>query len=245
MTTTSSDSTDTLGDDRTEVSGSHEPPSWTPPVAREPRPPRRPRRTGLLLLWPTLAAIALAEGLLGIWDIDHHVASGAWVAVALGIVGVALVIGAYVGRPGGLILIGLPRIPALIATSVLAGAHWQTRTVRYAPTAAVLLEDHYRIDNGRLDVDLRDIGDPASLDGRTVAISLGAGEITVEPPPGTRVVVDARIRYAGDIQAGDREQSGFGNHVQTVVDTSHGRAGAPTLTLDLDARVGHIFIQEN
>jgi hypothetical protein len=192
-----------------------------------------------------VAAIALAEGLLGIWDIDHRVASGAWVALALAIVGIGLVIGAYVGRPGGLILIGLPLIPALIASSVLGGAHWETRTVTYTPTTSASLLSGYDITNGRLDLDLSSVSDPKALDGRNVDLSLGAGKITVELPPGTRAEVDAAIRYGGEIQVGNRDQSGFNSHLVTTVASAGAAADAPTVHLTIRARVGQIYIEGN
>ena len=41
--------------------------------------------------------------------------------------------------------------------------------------------------------------DLSALDGRELAVSLNAGEITVLVPEGLNVDVDADIRYAGEI----------------------------------------------
>ena len=80
--------------------------AWTPPV-RTPRP-RDPRRRGPILFWFTLALIALAVGILGMVDVSGvDVPGSAYPALALGITGVMLVVGAFFGRAGGLILLGL------------------------------------------------------------------------------------------------------------------------------------------
>ena len=48
-----------------------QPPAWMPPPPPAYVPPPRPRRTGLVLFWPTLALIAIALGILGIVDVEQ------------------------------------------------------------------------------------------------------------------------------------------------------------------------------
>ena len=92
-----------------------QPPAYVaPPVAyRVPNP----RRRGPILFWFTLALIALSEGLLGMVDLaGANVAGSAYPALAVAICGVMLLVGAFFGRAGGIILLGL------IASASLAGA---------------------------------------------------------------------------------------------------------------------------
>ncbi|WP_310964638.1 PspC domain-containing protein [Nocardioides terrisoli] len=219
-----------------------------PPTAWRPPPPsyrpKRPERVGLVLFWPTLALIAVGLGALGIYDIDHHVATGAWAAVPLGIIGVMLVVGAFVGRPGGLILLGLLALPALAVTTAVGSAgHWEARTVHYAPASAAQVQDDYRISNGSLVVDLSTVSDPTALAGRQLDLRMNAGEIRVVLPPGVRASVDASLGFAGDVQVGSREQSGFGPELHRIVPGGGASASAPLMTLDVHGHVGHIQIE--
>ena len=83
------------------------PPAWMPPSPQAYVPPPKPRRTGIVLFWPTLALIAIGLGILGIIDVDASVPPSAYVALALAITAVMLIVGAFVGRPGGLIALGI------------------------------------------------------------------------------------------------------------------------------------------
>jgi hypothetical protein len=83
----------------------------------------------------------------------------------------------------------------------------------------------------------------SALDGRELAVSLNAGDITVFVPEGLNVDIDADIRYAGEISVGDQSREGFGQSVSRTLSTSS-KPGTPTLDLDLDARVGAISVEE-
>ena len=99
-----------------------QPPAWMPPPPPAYVPPARPRRTGLLLFWPTLALIAIGLGLLGIYDISNAVTISAYAALAVTVTAVMLLVGAFVGRPGGLIALGLASSLALLITSIVGAA---------------------------------------------------------------------------------------------------------------------------
>ncbi len=76
--------------------------AWAPPPYVPPGPrASRPRRTGLVLFWPTLALIVVALGVLGIYDASHAVEVAAYPALALAVTGGMLVVGAFRdGRAG-------------------------------------------------------------------------------------------------------------------------------------------------
>ena len=75
----------------------------TPPAAQVARArPWPPKRRGPVLFWFTMALIALAEGLLGIVDLANvDVVPSAYPALAVAIIGVMLLVGAFFGRAGG------------------------------------------------------------------------------------------------------------------------------------------------
>jgi phage shock protein PspC (stress-responsive transcriptional regulator) len=223
------------------------PPAWMPPQPPAYLPPPRPRRTGLVLFWPTLALIAIALGTLGIFDTSHPVLVSAYAALALGIIGLALLVGAFVGRPGGLIAIGLLASLALLVTGAVDAATdgnaTHNKDLRSVPSTSAELSSGYHIPQGTMEIDLTRISDLAALDGRTLDLGLNAGEITVLVPDGLNVHVDADIRYAGEINVGDEQRGGLGVGVEKTLTTSTA-PGTPTLELHVEARVGQINVDQ-
>ena len=95
-------------------------PPWLAPSQPAPAYQPPPRKRGTRLFGPTLALIAIALGALGLYDAaGGHVDDAAYAALALAVVGVMLVVGAFVGRPGGLIFLGIVAAFALAVTSVV------------------------------------------------------------------------------------------------------------------------------
>ena len=210
-------------------------------------PPPRPRRTGLVLFWPTLALIAIALGTLGIFDTSSSVTISAYAALAVAITGVMLLVGAFVGRPGGLIALGLAASLGLgITSAVDAATDGDTRgeNLTASPITSDQVKSTYRVPNGSLHLDLSNVKDVAALDGRRIEVRLNAGDIDVELPPGVNAVVDADIDLAGAIDIGAFHRDGFGPSLTRTI-TGSTSPDAPTITLDIDARVGQITVEQN
>jgi phage shock protein PspC (stress-responsive transcriptional regulator) len=214
-------------------------PSWSPPpyVARPPRP----RRQGLKLFWPTLALVAIALGILGLYEnAGNTVLDAAYPALALAITGVMLVVGAFVGRPGGLILIGIVSAFAMAVGSATGGFEGG-KTLNYSPATSSDVQSDYTFDNAELSLDLSRISDPEALDGDTIRVDGGAGRIEVVLPRNVIVDVDANIRVVGGYTIGDSEGGGFQQSPST---TFGGSPGDPTVHLDLGLRVGEIDVRQ-
>lgn len=215
-------------------------PPWSYPpssVAVEPKPDRGP-----LLFGPTVALLLLALGLLASYDVaGGDVTAAAYAALAVAVVGAMLVVGSVAGRAGGLILLGLVGALALGVTSAVDDG-WSTQTrLTPAPVAATDVRDRYQITAGQVRLDLTGVTDPENLDGRTVALRATAGELLVLVPDGVDVVVDAEIRFGGEIEVDGLVQSGNDVALRTVVD---GGEQVPTLELDLDLTMGHIEVRQ-
>ncbi len=206
-----------------------------PPAPPYPTPARVDR--GPLLLWPTLAALALALGVLGVVEgTGTPVPGGAYPALALAVVGAMLLLGAFYGRPGGLIALGLVAAVATAGATVSDQVDPGSETI--APTSAGRLDPDYRVGAGEILVDLTAVQDLAALDGRTLELDAGLGRIAVLVPPGLDVVGRARVEGAGDVRA-------FGQRSSQELSLSHdGGPGAPTLTLDVEVTLGEITIDE-
>ncbi|MCW2807746.1 MAG: PspC protein [Marmoricola sp.] len=229
------------------VDPDQQPPAWMPPTASTYVLPPRPRRTGLVLFWPTVALIAIALGTLGILDTSTSVPVSAYAALAVAITGVMLVVGAFVGRPGGLIALGLVSSLALAVTSIVGavddGSGFDSKDLRDVPASAAALDPSYHTPTGSIEIDLTRIRDLAALNGRTVDIGTNAGEITVIVPDGLNVHVAADIRYAGQINVGDEMRDGLGQSLDSTLTTST-TPGTPVLDLDVEVRFGQITVRQ-
>ncbi|MDO9456286.1 PspC domain-containing protein [Nocardioides sp.] len=199
-------------------------------------PVRPSRRRGPVLFWYALAVIALGAGVLGIVDsAGADVPGSAFPAVALGTSAVLLLVGAFWGRAGGLILLGLvsavATAGATVADEVDAG-HIESR-----PTTAASVQDRYDLTFGEIDLDLTRVTDLDALDGRTVEVEVEvAGRILVTVPDDLDVVVlssldEGQVQVFGD-ELGDGDQ-------RTTLD---GGDDAPELTLDVTTVFGEIEI---
>jgi phage shock protein PspC (stress-responsive transcriptional regulator) len=220
-----------------------QPPAWQPPVARPPLVPPRPRRTGVVWFWPTLALIAVGLGVLGIYDSNHVVADGAYPALALAITAVILLVGSFVGRPGGLILLGFLSSVALAGSVVVGGAFGvDARDVHETPTTAAQVRGDYATTVGQIRLDLTGVSDPEALAGREIDLHLRTGHIEVLVPRSLNVAVDADMDVAGGISVPGNDGGGFNHSVQTYLSAVPTSSSAP-LELDIDAKFGQITVE--
>jgi phage shock protein PspC (stress-responsive transcriptional regulator) len=209
----------------------------TPPPAY-PRLPRNPRRRGPILFFFTLALAALGIGVLGILDLaGAPVADPAYPAVVVGACGVMLLVGAFYGRAGGLILVGLLASLALLA--VTAAQQVDGGDIRRTPTTAADVPLDLDTDAGEIVLDLRNVADLAALDGTSIDLESRAGRVEVILPPGLSVDVDAEVHGAGHIELFGSDRGGFS--ISDAVRHSGG-VGTPAITIDADVTFGEIQV---
>ncbi len=210
----------------------------TAPISGGYRPPTPDaRRRGPLLFWFTMALAALAVGGLGIVDLAGvEVAPSAYPALALAVTGLLLLVGAFYGRAGGLILAGLILSVATAGTAVGERVDLDFGDVDRTPVTAEEVADRYQLGVGDLRVDLTEVGDPENLDGRTVDFDLDLGQVEVIVPEGIDVRVVAALDGFGQTRLFDesRDASNTAFH--------DGGDDVPTLTLDARVGVGEINI---
>jgi phage shock protein PspC (stress-responsive transcriptional regulator) len=225
--------------DAGEPLGPQPPAPWQPPAPPPPAP--RPRRTGLVWFWPTLALIAIGLGILAVVGSNQDLPAGSYPALALGIIGGVLVVGAFLGRAGGLIALGIVTAIALAVSTAVGqvGVDWHSQDMHRAPTTAAAVQPSYHVDTGSIYLDLSRVSDPQALDGRLVEVSTNAGQIHVIVPDGMDVQVNADIKFAGDIEVAGDNRNGTNPSLQTSLD---GGENVPQLTLDLHERVGQIVV---
>lgn len=207
---------------------------WQPP---HPPRPVDPRRRGPLLFPFTLALTVLALGVVGTVDLAGvEVAPSVYPATALGVVGLMLVVGAFFGRAGGLILVGLVAAAATALTSVVGND--DIGQVRDTPRSAEQLDAGYELGIGDMVIDLTRI--PADeLDELPSKLELDnrVGHIRViVPDEGLDVEVDAQI-IAGEVVLFDKKSD-------SSQKASHDGGGTdtPTLSIEADMFLGQIEV---
>ena len=133
-----------------------------------------------------------------------------------------------------------------MTSAIEASTDWETggETLRSAPTSAIAVQDTYTVPNGEIRLDLTGVRDVAALDGRQIDLHLNAGEIDVTLPPGVNAIVDANMSFAGDISIDGSHRGGFDQSLTRTI-TGSTDPNAPTITLDIDARVGQITVDQD
>lgn len=212
------------------------PPAYVPPATYVPRPPN-PRKRGPILFWFTLALIALAEGVLGMIDLAGvGVADAAYPALAVGISGLMLVVGAFFGRAGGIIALGL--LATVVLTGATAADRWDGDKVLETPPTAAAVDDRYWLGVGEQVIDLREVADLQRLDGRTIEVEGGVGHIEVILPDGLAATVRADVDGPGNIKVFDLERGG----IDTTLNSYDGSQLDPGITIDAQLGVGQIEV---
>ncbi|WP_164512478.1 PspC domain-containing protein [Nocardioides baekrokdamisoli] len=200
----------------------------------------RPRRNGPVWFGFALATIAVGEGILGLMAAaGHHPNLGAYPALALAVIGAYLIVGAFWGRAGGLIALGIVAAFATVVGTAGNGVG-QGKTLDITPTSAAAVMPSYSLGTGSLTVDLTQVSDQKALDGRVLDLNGTFGRIQLIVPSGTGVIFHGTVRGAGSIQTWDDEHDG---PRATYDHTFPAAAGHPTITVDASIRFGAIQLR--
>ena len=213
---------------------------WTQPVSTTAPPPRRPRS---VLFAATVSCVVIALGVLGAVDsAGGDVAGDAYPALGLAVVGAGLVVGAWLGRSRGLIVVGLV---LAIATAGAVGADRAGRfgrdrvdlTLRPASTAEIPASADYAVGNATYD--LRGVAFSGA--DTAASLSIGAGELVVIVPPDVDVAVTASVGV-GEVFLFTQQSGGPGID-RTLTDLGGDGPGGGSLDLTLDAGVGRVEVR--
>jgi len=212
---------------------------YGPYAQSAPPRPARPRRQRSVLSRLTLSVAALAAGIMVLLDRTGaiHLRATVFLAVLLTIIGVGLLVGAFVGRGRGLIVWGV--LLALLTAGSAATSNlnlqdtgrvtWQPLTVSAVPV------DGYSWGTGDVALDLTRLPANPSPNLTTVTAQLGAGTMIVTVPAGAWFQVKAHVGV-GTIRLPDGQGS---DGLAKSSDTTFGSdLSTPTHRLILDLTVG-------
>lgn len=215
--------------------GPYQPVTTIPvPPKYEPKPKPEPSRLGRL----TFGLILIALGVLGVADMaGADVPGGAYVAAALAMMGVGLIVGAWFGRARGFIFLGL--VMSLLLPAVASGSGMTERsragTVFWNPTSVDRVSDRYEHRFGEATLDLSNVDFAGQEKEISADISFGQIRIVVPPNVDTRVITDVSF---GDADVFGRDVTGVGvNHSND--DLGDDGEGGGRLTIRLNVRFGH------
>lgn len=205
------------------------PTSPVPPTPSSPPPPRRPREP---FTWtPTLLALSVVAITSAVLRLTADPRWVVYVAAALAVVGLALVLSTFTRGGAPLVLLGLALIPSLVVGTVLPSG--RAGDQRVAPTVASQLEPRYEHGFGRFTLDLSGL-DEEDLLGRDVEIDTGLGETVVVVPEGVPVRSEICTR-AGDLDLLGERTSGL----QVCLDQP---GTGPALTIDVQHTAGRVEV---
>jgi len=212
----------------------------------------RARRERSFLGVLTLGIALAAWGGLAILDSVGAVslAAGRGLSLALLVLGVGLVVGAFVGRARWLILPALLLMPvAVLATVVNLDLHEGFADRRIVVDRADQLPAAYRLAGGTLEIDLTRL--PAGTTTADVTAELGLGTLRIDVPE------QATVHVTGEVGVGTFKQLVAEQHPRYAVNierydeggvdlqldrTFDGSAGAPVIELHLHISIGDIQV---
>ena len=186
----------------------------------------------------TIAVILIVVGV--VWVLDRAEVlfpePAHYAAIVLGLTGLGLLVGAWIGRSRGLIGLGLIVLPFFLFFSYV-NVPWSEGfgERNFAPTTVSGQSLRYELAGGQMIIDLTDL-DFSDRDDLFVEADLGFGELRVIVPRNTTVSVTADV-VGGEIDLFGSTVAGF-----TVDKTVSSGNAADLIVLDLHVGFGQLTV---
>lgn len=214
------------------------PPTPTPPIL----PPsiREPRPTSILGRI-TFGVMLLALGVIAVLDNATDLVSPEprhYIALAMTVLGIGLLVGAFVGRARWLILVGVVALPVLWSSPALEYnfSDWDSGTVFVSPSSFDDLDNTVTQGVGEMVVDLTQLdwnGQDVDLDA-----SLQIGELRIIVPDDISVFGELRGSI-GEVEFDHETSSGFNPDIQFGYEGPNG-----TLNLNASIGIGRLVVDQ-
>ncbi|MGH8926080.1 MAG: PspC domain-containing protein [Acidimicrobiia bacterium] len=213
-------------------------PVATSPVTAPPRAPRRPPAPSSPLGQITIGLAIISLGALALIDrLSPLVDAGPrhYLALAVTVIGLGVLVGTRNGRARWLIPFGLLLIPASIVAGVTEFSQ-TARTVLVNPTSFAELDSSYELSTGRLTIDLTDL----AWEGQVVEFngSVGVGSLELLLPPNLGIEATTEVGIGESTGPEDRE-GGLG--VDRAI--SYPDRGEGLVVTHLEVGVGQIAVR--
>ncbi|HEY3926056.1 MAG TPA: PspC domain-containing protein [Acidothermaceae bacterium] len=215
-------------------------PVYMPPPPKPPKQPRPPSFLGPI----AISVGVVIVGVLFALDASNAIelSAQAIFATSLLIVGLALVVGTWIGRARVLIAVGTVLAIALaIVAAIDVPLRGGIGDRDYAPASTADIPATYRLAIGHQTIDLTGL----NLAGKKVLVtsSVGVGEVDVRVPPNARLVVHGRAG-TGDVNI-DGNHDGGTRVDRTLVLPAVGTAVAGEIDLDVRVGLGRVYVDRS
>jgi phage shock protein PspC (stress-responsive transcriptional regulator) len=223
------------------------PPAWDPlgaapfawdlpdptPVRTEPEQPLVHRRRSRIGIMTVAAALIVAAGMVIAGDLWGGPNERTIVGVTLGVIGLGLVIGAFVRGGRGLIGLAVPLAVVGIGLTAVSPSGWDgVGDIRSTPPASRAVLSDYERSVGDITLDLTNI--PAGDEQIHTRVKTDVGDVRIIVPRDADVELECQVG-AGDIDCLEEKRSQFDAEVSEFL--SEGPDGPGGLKIDLDAEV--------
>jgi phage shock protein PspC (stress-responsive transcriptional regulator) len=216
-------------------------------AAPQPTPvPPTPRPRSYLGL-ATLSIAVLVTGLLvtlevtGVADVPVVVI----LASALGILGLGILVGAFVGRARWLVALAIPLLLVTAPIAMIPSDFGQRLDAgvgdrSWEPTSIAQLATPYELSIGSADLDLTGLVIPSGTTSVVVDASVGLGELIVTVPDDVRVLLDAEVGLGSlDVDGLPLEE---GDDLAVATELPGGPTTGPTIELTVRTDVGDLEV---
>lgn len=206
--------------------------AWDLPAPAPARPvatiaPKRPRSRFTPVVLGSAILAAAGAGALAAAGVDW-MTPGRIAAVALAVIGIGLVAGAFLRRGHGLLVVTAPLAGFVLIASLVGPIeidHASMGSREWIPASAADLESRYQLTMGDATLDLRSV---QLTENRTVDIDVRMGEVNVLVP------ADMTVRTHCDVSLGEMQcPQGL---------SGPNTPGAPVLDLNIDVNMGNVEV---
>ena len=214
------------------------PPPPTPAAPTPPPAPVKPKEKSILGRL-TIGFMLLGVGILAVLDnidgVPVYPEPRHYLALAVTILGIGLLVGTLAGRARWLILVGVVLVPTLMFSPVFEW-DWSSDTFDVVVEPGTF-EDIYTLDVGDMEIDYREL----PWDGETVELtaSVDVGNLEIWIPSTVDIVGEATVDV-GRVGAPGRESAGLGSPVIRFDESGSERG---TVLLDAHVDLGNIDIR--
>ena len=198
-----------------------DPPTFEPPPPKDEimwEPPPKPEPSILgritvavgLIVLASMALIDLAFTAVSIEPVHY-------VATAVAIAGLGLLVGSWVGRARWLIIIGVVLLPVLWFTSFWPDDFsFSAGEVRYTPASVVEVDTPYDLGMGQMTIDLSGLSAEELAEVGLIEASLGMGEMIVRLPDDVGAIIEADVGM-GAVEGPFDQAAGVGVEARRIV----------------------------
>ncbi len=210
-------------------------PAPTPPILPPPAAPRPKSILGRV----TFGVMAIALGVLALLDNATSLIDPSprhYIGLAISILGLGLIVGAFVGRARWLILVGVLGLPFLFGSPALEYdfSDWDSATIQHTPGSFDELQGRYEHSFGELVIDLRAL--PWEGEAVDIEIDMNIGELVILVPDDVAVTGLAEVGI-GHVEFHRAQSSGLG---PDLILNSPGSRGS--INLNASLAIGQIDI---